>query len=531
MAVLLHELLLRTADDFPANTVLAHKNEKIDYASLAETSSRIAAGLVQTGLGRQDRVSIYLPKCPEAVAGIFATTLAGGVFVPVNPLLKAEQVGYILRDCNVRVLITSTDRFLELEGLLDGCPDLRCVILVGDDAQLPEKVNRLRCINWQTLLGNSSGTRLHRTIDADMAAIFYTSGSTGNPKGVILSHRNIVAGAKSVAEYLGNESNDRLLAVLPFSFDYGFSQLTTAFLTGASVTLMDYLFPKDVIDAVVRYRITGLAAVPPLWIQLAKLRWPDGVTDSLRYITNSGGAMPKVTLDALRDNLPDTRIFLMYGLTEAFRSTFLPPDEMEERPDSIGKAIPNAEVMVLREDGSPWEPGEPGELVHRGALVGLGYWNDPEKTAERFRQLPPPESGLVVPEMAVWSGDTVVQDDEGFLFFVGRDDDMIKTSGYRVSPSEVEEVIYATGLVNEVAAVGVPHPVLGQVIVVATVSQDRATGEDTEKLLEACRMRLPNFMVPEHVEWFPSLPRNPNGKMDRKQIRNELKSRYQDSVL
>jgi acyl-CoA synthetase (AMP-forming)/AMP-acid ligase II len=241
--------------------------------------------------------------------------------------------------------------------------------------------------------------------------------------------------------------------------------------------------------------------------------------------------MPKVTLDALRDNLPDTRIFLMYGLTEAFRSTFLPPDEVEERPDSIGKAIPNAEVMVLREDGSPCDPGEPGELVHRGALVGLGYWNDPEKTAERFRQLPPPESGLVVPEMAVWSGDTVVRDDEGFLFFVGRDDDMIKTSGYRVSPSEVEEVIYATGLVNEVAAVGVPHPVLGQVIVVATVSQDRATGEDTEKLLEACRMRLPNFMVPEHVEWFPSLPRNPNGKMDRKQIRNELKSRYQDSVL
>jgi acyl-CoA ligase (AMP-forming) (exosortase A-associated) len=360
-----------------------------------------------------------------------------------------------------------------------------------------------------------------------MAAILYTSGSTGRPKGVVLSHKNIVAGAKSVASYLDLQPEDRLLAALPLSFDAGFSQLTTAFASHASVVLLNYLMPRDVLDAVERYKITGLTAVPPLWIQLAELAWPEGIQETVRFIANTGGRMPKATLDALRARLPRTLVYLMYGLTESFRSTYLPPSEIDRRPDSIGKAIPNAEVLVVREDGSPCAPDEPGELVHRGALVSLGYWNDPEKTAERFKPAPGQPAGLVMPEIAVWSGDTVQSDEEGFLYFIGRRDDMIKTSGYRVSPTEVEEILYATGKVGEVAAVGVPHPVLGQAIIVVATAP--AHGYlDPSALLAECRQRLPTFMVPARVvEHAGSLPRNPNGKIDRKLLAQQLEHSFE----
>jgi acyl-CoA ligase (AMP-forming) (exosortase A-associated) len=363
-----------------------------------------------------------------------------------------------------------------------------------------------------------------------MAAILYTSGSTGKPKGVVLSHRNIVAGAESVAQYLENRASDRILAALPLSFDAGFSQLTTAFLVGARVTLINYLLPRDVIDAVSNERITGLTAVPPLWIQLAAMKWPPAVTEHLRYIANTGGRMPKATLDKLRSSLPKTAPFLMYGLTESFRSTYLPPAEVDRRPDSIGKAIPNAEVLVVREDGSPCAPREPGELVHRGALVSLGYWNDPAKTAERFKPAPNQPAGLTMPEMAVWSGDTVMRDEEGYLYFIGRRDEMIKTSGYRVSPTEIEEVVYATGIVGEAAALGVSHPVLGQAIVLV-VTPAAGSSVDCDRVLAECRQRLPNYMTPALIKpWAGSLPRNPNGKIDRKRLAEDMNGLFAEGA-
>jgi acyl-CoA synthetase (AMP-forming)/AMP-acid ligase II len=286
---------------------------------------------------------------------------------------------------------------------------------------------------------------------------------------------------------------------------------------------MDHLFARDVVSAVARERITGLAAVPPLWLQLAELAWPASVHEHLRYITNSGGAMPRATLEKLRTALPHTRPFLMYGLTEAFRSTYLPPAELDRRPDSMGKAIPNAEILVVRPDGTPCDAEEPGELVHRGSLVSLGYWNDPAKTAERFKPVPNQDPALVLTEMAVWSGDTVRRDAEGFLYFVGRRDEMIKTSGYRVSPTEVEEAIHATGLVADVVAVGVPHAALGQAIVIVA-SPTTAGSRDSARLLEECKRQLPSFMVPHAIEWRDSLPRNPNGKFDRPALANEMKA-------
>jgi acyl-CoA ligase (AMP-forming) (exosortase A-associated) len=531
MTQLLFELALRSAERTPAAPSLSHKDRVLDYAALARDIENCARGLLQLGLERSDRVGIYLPKQPETVIAMFAAARAGCVFVPINPLLKPAQVAYILRDCNVRALVTSPERAAMLGSSLVECVDLTVLIMVGGSqdpvSELPE---RLSCVAWETSLSAGAGVAGHRVIDTDVVSIFYTSGSTGKPKGVVLSHRNMVAGAESVAQYLGNVAEDRLLAVLPFSFDYGFSQLSTAFHVGASVILMDYLLPRDVIALAAREQATALAGVPPLWSQLADLEWPAAARTSLRYITNSGGAMPLAVLRKLRAALPNTQPFLMYGLTEAFRSTYLPPTELDRRPDSMGKAIPNAEILVVRPDGTPCAPNEPGELVHRGALVSLGYWNDPVKTAERFKPVPNRNPALVLEELAVWSGDTVRADEEGFLYFVGRRDEMIKTSGYRVSPTEVEEVVYATGLVGEAAALGIPHPVLGQAIVVVATARDGAR-LDTEELLAQCRQRLPAFMVPARVSVHKgSLPRNPNGKIDRKLIANQLRDLFEASL-
>lgn len=526
MSQLLFELALRAAGHTPHAPSLLFKGRALDYATLGTAIDRFAAGVVSLGLDRLERVAVYLPKQPETVVAMFGAARAGGVFVPVNPLLKPAQIAHILRDCNVRLLVTTPERAQGMAAELAECPDLRRLILVSSATTPPALASAdggsLAVTAWDALMDGGGSARHHRVIDTDVVSIFYTSGSTGKPKGVVLSHRNMVAGAHSVAHYLANTASDRLLAVLPFSFDYGFSQLSTAFHVGACVSLLDYLLPRDVISQVARERITGLAGVPPLWSQLADLEWPPEARESLRYITNSGGAMPVATLRKLRASLPNTRPFLMYGLTEAFRSTYLPPEELDRRPESMGKAIPNAEILVVRPDGTPCAANEPGELVHRGALVSLGYWNDPAKTAERFKPAPNHNPALPLTEIAVWSGDTVRTDEDGFLYFVGRRDEMIKTSGYRVSPTEVEEVVFATGLVADAAAVGVPHPTLGQAIVIV-VSAAPGTAPDTAKLLAACRKQLPLFMLPHHIEWRDDLPRNPNGKYDRPRLATELK--------
>ena len=522
--MLLHHFIRDQAARRPEAVALRQRQETISYGELQTRVEAFAEGLLARGLGPSERVAVYLPKRAETVVALFGAAAAGGVLVPVNPLLKPAQVAYILKDCNVRVLVTSGDRLTLLAEGLRECHDLHTVALVDGAPEGP--LAHLRVLPWEGLARGEPGVRPHRRIDMDMASILYTSGSTGRPKGVVLSHRNMVAGARSVAEYLENVPEDRLLAVLPFSFDYGFSQLTTAFSVGASVSLMDYLLPRDVVKAVARDRITGLAAVPPLWVQLAPLDWPAEAVESLRYLTNSGGAMPTQVTARLRRALPRTRVFLMYGLTEAFRSTYLPPEELDRRPESMGRAIPNAEILVVREDGSPCAPGEPGELVHRGSLVAMGYWNDPERTAERFKPAPgrPPEVPLT--EMAVWSGDTVRTDEDGFLYFVGRRDEMIKTSGYRVSPTEVEEVLYGSGLVAEAAALGLPHPALGQGIVAVVKPRDPAF--DPEALLAACKRELPNFMVPLQVVIQDTLPRNPNGKVDRRALVEGLRGLWEE---
>ena len=516
-AALLPDLIALAAHRSPTAAALTSGSSTMNYASLHDSVRGFAAGLVGSGLARADRVAIYLEKRVENVVAMFGASAAGAVFVPVNPLLKPEQVGFILRDCDVRVLVTSPERLELLRETLAACPALRRVVVTAGPRIEPAGTPALpEILSWEHVV-DAPAQRLHRVIDTDIAAILYTSGSTGRPKGVVLSHRNMVAGAKSVASYLDNQATDTLLAALPLSFDAGFSQLTTAFHAGARVVLLNYLMPRDVLRTMEREKVTGLTAVPPLYIQLSALEWPAAIDQHLRYFANTGGRMPRETLGLLRQRVPSARPFLMYGLTEAFRSTYLPPEEVDRRPDSIGKAIPNAEILVLRDDGSECAVDEPGELVHRGALVGQGYWNDAEKTAERYKLLPGREAGLQLPEYAVFSGDTVRRDAEGFLYFIGRRDEMMKTSGYRVSPTEVEEVLYATRLVGECVAFGVDHPSLGQAIQVIATAPDGSAALDVAALTAECRQRMPAYMVPAGFEPATGpLPRNPNGKIDRK---------------
>ncbi|KAE8764874.1 acyl-CoA ligase (AMP-forming), exosortase A system-associated [Georgenia thermotolerans] len=530
----LHHLLERHATTHGGSPALTFKDTTRTYAELWHDVRGAAAGLAALGLRREDRVAVFLDKRPETVTAVFATSAAGGAFVPINPLLRPQQVAYILTDCDVGVLVTSPERLELLREVLAGCPALEHVVLVGASAEQggPREPGTAgpgnpdgepaapayRVHAWDQLGGDATPPA---GIDQDIAAILYTSGSTGKPKGVVLSHRNLLVGAESVSHYLGNTADDVILSVLPLSFDAGFSQLTTAFAVGAHVVLMNYLLPRDVVRLCARHRVTGLTCVPPLWLQLADMDWPEEATRHLRYFANTGGRMPKVTLDRLRAIFPAAAPFLMYGLTEAFRSTYLDPAEVDRRPGSIGKAIPDAEILVVREDGTECAPGEEGELVHRGALVALGYWNDPARTAERFRPAPGRDGAWRAPEMAVWSGDRVVRDEEGFLYFVGRQDEMIKTSGYRVSPAEVEEVAAATGLVRDAVALGVEDPRLGQKVLL--VVSPAATGDFTEEgLLAAMRRSLPLYMVPAGVVVREEIPRSPNGKFDRARLREEL---------
>ncbi len=496
----------------PSAVAVRWRDLQLTYAELDSRIQTFAGSLQALGVQRGERVAVYLPKQFETLIALFGSSRADAVFIPVNPQLKPQQVAHILRDSGASWLISSAARARALEPLADQCPALEGVVLTDTPATLP----------WPTLLWADLPVQAPapaRSIDVDLAALLYTSGSTGRPKGVMVSHRNLLVGAQSVASYLGNNAQDRLLAVLPLSFDYGLSQLTTAFLSGACVVLLEYLVPRDVIRAIETYGITGLAGVPPLWRQLADQQWPES-SRTLRYFTNSGGHLPENTLARLRAAQPQAQPVLMYGLTEAFRSTWLPPDWLDRKPGSMGIPIPNAEILVLRPDGSACAPGEEGELVHRGSLVALGYWRDAGRTAERFRPLSPP--GAPFSETAVWSGDRVYRDADGFLYFRGRIDEQIKCSGYRISPEEIEEVLHASRLVEEAVVVGADHEQLGQ----APVALLRGEPGQEASLRDWLRMKLPAYMQPQAWIWVDSLPRNANGKYDRSLLRQRYASQF-----
>ena len=508
MAFLVHQLIEQCARTSPQAPALVYQDQTLNYTDLHTSITRWAIGLRALGLTDNQRVALYLPKQFPAVFGIFASMAAGGIAVPINPGLKAAQVQHILRDSGASIVLTHSTRAAVLLDHLANCPALQHLIILDTQPDETATMEVPVTVHSGHVFDHTVTVPLPARIDADIAAILYTSGSTGLAKGVVLSHANLIAGAQSVVSYLHNTADDRLLAVLPLSFDYGLSQLTCAFSVGASVVLLDYLVPNDIIQAVPRYAITGLAAVPSLWQKLARLDWP--AISHLRYITSSGGALPLPTIQALQQALPKTELFVMYGLTEAFRSTYLPPDQLQQRPNSIGKAIPNAQLLLLNAAGETCAIDEPGELVHRGALVAQGYWNNPQASAACFKPIPNQPAGTPRPERAAWSGDLMRRDAEGYLYFIGRRDAQIKSAGYRISPDEIETVVSNLPDVSLAVAQGVPHPALGQAIVLwvqATCSIAVLQGY--------CRTHLPNFMLPLDYVVLPELPLNQNGKPDR----------------
>lgn len=485
----LDHLALRGAPD---DVALVDKQGTLDFAGLDAAVGALASWLLDRGLKPGDRVASWLNKTRLACLMPLAAARAGLVHVPVNPLLKRAQLVYILVDAEAALLIAGKARLTSLKN--DDIPN-GCVAVDEADVTLEGIAQKP---------SNADPDRL--------AAILYTSGSTGRPKGVMLSHANMWLGAISVAHYLGVTPQDRTLCVLPFSFDYGQNQLLSSWAAGASVVPFDYLLARDVIKAVGRHDVTILAGVPPLWVQLTEIDWPEEIAAKLNTLTNTGGKMPVSLVRKLRSLFPRARLHSMYGLTEAFRSTTLDPDLVDAHPDSIGKAIPFAEVMVVRPDGSEAASGEPGELVHAGPLVAQGYWQDAERTALRFK--PAPEFSRHG-GMAVWSGDTVVRDEAGLLRFVGRDDSMIKTAGNRVSPSEIEDAAVASGEIAEACAFGIPDERLGAAIILVVRGHG---GEKDEALKRFLKAELPNFMQPREIVWQDDLPRNPNGKLDRTAI-------------
>lgn len=502
-----HELIQQMALQSPDAIALLYRQQQVSYQQLQQLITRLADQLKPLELGPGARVAIYLPKQVGMVASMFAASAIDCVFVPVNPLLKPVQVKHILHDSQASVLITSEQRADMLHSLLSDCSCLQHLGILED------KVERLNLV-LHSLAGHPSTL----AVPDHLAAILYTSGSTGLPKGVMLSQYNLLLGAASVNQYLEITAVDRLLAVLPFSFDYGLSQLISTFMAGASLVLMDYLLPRDVIRAISKYQITGLAGIPTLWKQLAALEWDDGCGQTLRYLTSSGGVMPVTTTGSLREKLPNTNIYLMYGLTEAFRSTYLPSAQIDKRPDSIGIPIPHAELHLINSAGEPCTPGETGQLVHAGSLVTLGYWNDPARTAKRYRPLSGSE------QLAVWSGDLLRQDAQGYYYFMGRMDAMIKTSGYRVSPGEIESVAHTARPHTHLAAIGVPHPVLGQAILL--VLENLRQASEAQLFIDVCKQQLPQYMVPLAVESSDRLPHNANGKIDRIALARQYKDYF-----
>jgi acyl-CoA ligase (AMP-forming) (exosortase A-associated) len=445
------------------------------------------------------RVATWAAKGELSCLIPLAAARAGLVHVPINPLLKRAQVAHILADSGARLLLGTPSRLASLASgdLPPGCAALGEAEALAAAAAAGHE------------LGPSAAD------PDDLAAILYTSGSTGRPKGVMLSHANLWLGAVSVAHYLALAEDDVTLAVLPLSFDYGQNQLLSTWYAGGCVVPLDFLFARDVVKACAAHRVTTLAAVPPLWVQLAESDWPAPARAGLRRLTNSGGALTVDLVRRLRALFPEARLFAMYGLTEAFRSTFLDPALIDHHPTSMGKAIPFAEVLVINDAGALAADGEEGELVHCGPLVAKGYWRDPARSAERFRPAP---AASTYGGMAVWSGDRVRRDKDGLLYFAGRRDAMIKSAGNRISPQEIEEAALATGLVAEAVALGVADPRLGQAVHLVVRGDAAREAELAEKLLR----ELPNFMQPKAIHWRAALPLNPNGKIDRAALQAEL---------
>ncbi len=508
----LEEFLEQSARLHPRKTAIVCGEQRIGYADLEVDANRLAHALIDRGLKCGDRVLIWLDNSIEAVTAVFAVLKAGGVFVMVNPTTKPHKLAYLLENAGAQMLFAPARRSAAVGQLRTATGQPQQVILVGEAPAAPSD---RRTVSYTRLLQEFAACSLppaKRAIDIDLAALIYTSGSTGHPKGVMLTHLNMVSAATSITTYLENREDDIILNVLPLSFDYGLYQVLMAFRFGGTVVLeKSFTYPHAVLSTLEKERVTGFPLVPTMAAILLELDLSRYDTSSLRYVTNTGAALPTEHIRRLRQVWPHVRIYSMYGLTECKRVAYLPPEEIDRRPDSVGRAMPNTQVFIVDEQGQRVPPGEVGELVVRGANVMKGYWKSPQATADRLKPGPLPG------EFVLYTGDLFRMDEEGFLYFVGRRDDIIKSRGEKVSPREVEDVLCRHPDVTQAAVVGVPEAVLGQAIHAFVTLAENAAADERE-LLRWCRRELEDYMVPQRIEIRDTLPRTPSGKVDKKQL-------------
>jgi amino acid adenylation domain-containing protein len=491
---------------------LVCSGRRLTYRELDEAANRLARGLREHGVERGDRVAIHLENSVEAVISIFAVLKAGGVFVVVNPTTKADKLAFILNNCRATALVTDSRRLTALHEALDRVTHTRAIVLVGE-VRLERRNDRTRVVPFAALTAPAvdAGKPDNPSIDIDLAALIYTSGSTGTPKGVMLTHLNIVSAATSITTYLDNCADDVIINVLPLAFDYGLYQVLMAFKVGGTLVLeRSFAYPRAVLETIVAEGVTGLPIVPTVSAIMLQLDLTKYDLSRLRYITNTAAALPTTHISELRERFPNVRIYSMYGLTECKRVSYLPPEQLDARPTSVGRGMPNEEVFIVDDQGRRLKTGI-GELVVRGSNVMKGYWEMPEETARMLK------AGALPGENLLYSGDLFQMDEEGYLYFVARKDDIIKTRGEKVSPREVENALYELPGVSEAAVVGVPDAILGQAVK-AVVTLKAGASLTVQEVLGHCSRRLENFMVPKIVEIRPVMPKTASGKIDKKTL-------------
>lgn len=520
--ILVHEWLARSAQRHPDRPALICGKERWTYDVLNNHTAYLAAKLMSLGMQRHDRVAILTDNSAETVISIYATLKAGGAFVVLTSSIKGPKLSYILNNCRPRFLIVHTSKAQAVsEAWSQSAPDTK-LIWVGDKAQIPSDLSE-QSISWSDLFPENPQSLLTypaeehivwpRTLDVDLATLIYTSGSTGEPKGVMSTHHNMISAARSIIQYIGNEPDDIILDVLPLSFDYGLYQVIMTFMFGGTVVLENsFLYLHNVLQRISQERVTGFPIVPTVVAMLLKRQDVSQYDfSSLRYITNTGAALPVDHIQRLRELLPQTSIYSMFGLTECKRVSYMPPDQLDQRPASVGTAMPNCETRVVDEADQEVPAGQTGELVIRGSNVMQGYWNDADLTAKAYQH------GQYPADRILRSGDYFHQDEDGFLYFLGRKDDMIKSKGERISAKEVENILHAMEEIAEAAVIGIPDEIYGQVIQAFIVC---APGSElTEQaVLKYCSTTMETYMVPKYVQFLAELPRTPNGKIDKKQL-------------
>jgi len=511
--MLVQNFLQNNAARTPDKVALVFQEQRLTYQEIDAQANRLAQALLDRGVQRGDRVAIYLPNSVEAAVAIFATLKAGAVFSVINPTTKLDKLVYILNDCRVTELVTQARRVGMLEELQDRVPSLESVVLCGKGADKAVE-GRREFLAFEALQQNyPNQLPPQKCIDVDLACLIYTSGTTGEPKGVMSAHYNMVAAASSIIQYLKNVPEDIVINVLPLSFDYGLYQLLMTFKFGGTLVLeKSFTYPTAVLKLMEKERVTGFPGVPTIFAILLQMDLSKYDLSSLRYITNTAAALPPSHILQLRQKFPWATLYSMYGLTECKRVSYLPPEELDRRPGSVGIAMPNTEVWIVDENGNRVGPGIVGELVVRGSHVMRGYWEKPEATAERYRPGPIPG------ERVLYTGDLFKMDEKGFLYFVARKDDIIKSRGEKVSPKEVENVLYSLDGVVEAAVIGVPDEILGEALKAFVVRRDDNTLTERD-VLRHCTQHLEDFMVPKYIEFRSDLPKTTSGKIKKTGLR------------